>query len=254
MINEKRSALVIGAHFDDCECGSAAGTSIKLMKSGWRVVFLNTIGNHSAWAGSKKQEEKLIEESHAAAQVIGAEKIFLNYKHNQFMPEDRDAVAAVAKVIQAVNPEIIFIPWPHDNHYDHARTASAAMEALSYINRFAGGKSIQINLKEILAYEISTWQTYDFAPDFFVNIDNEIESTLNAIRTFNFLGDEAMNQYVEEKRARSRIWGVGAGVSYAEGLKHLGPMFPVKSILPEIFGNDLIPAGSIQYPWGKKFF
>ena len=67
MINEKRSALVIGAHFDDCECGSAAGASVKLVKAGWRVVFLNTIGDLSAWIGSGEQEEKLITESHAAA-------------------------------------------------------------------------------------------------------------------------------------------------------------------------------------------
>ena len=254
MTVQKRSALVIGAHFDDCECGSAAGTSAKLAKSGWRVVFLNTIGDNLECGEAEARNINLAEESQRAAQVIGAEKIFLPYKHNSFMPEDRNAVAAVAKVIQSVNPEIIFVPWPHDNHYDHERTARAAMEALSYINRFAGGKPVEVRLKEILAYEISTWQTRDFAPDLFVNIDNEIESAINAIKTFSFLSKEAINQYVEEKRARSRSWGIGAGVSYAEGLKHLGPMFPVKSILPEIFGNDLISAGSTQYPWGKKFF
>lgn len=253
MKNEKRSALVIGAHFDDCECGSAAGASVKLVKTGWRVVFLNTIGDLSAWIGSGKQEVKLITESHAAALVIGAEKIFLPYKHNSFM-EDREVVAAVAKVIQTVNPELVFIPWPHDNHYDHARTAHAAIEALSYINRFAGGQPIEIRLKEILAYEISAWQTRDFAPDFFINIENEIETAIDAIKTFNFLGEETINLYSEGKRVRARGWGIGTGCSYAEGFKHLGPQFPLKSMLPEIFGNDLIPTGSIQYPWGAKFF
>lgn len=253
-MTDNKTALVIGAHFDDCECGSAAGTSAKLVKSGWRVVFLNTIGDNLEWCETEARNMNLVEKSRQAAQVIGAEKIFLPYKHNRFMPEDRNAVAAVAKVIQAVDPELVFIPWPHDNHYDHERTARAAMEALSYINRFAGGKPVEVRLKEILAYEISTWQTRDFAPDLFVNIDHEIEFTINAIKTFSFLSKEAINQYVEEKLARSRSWGIGAGFSYAEGLKHLGPMFPVKSILPKIFGNDLIPAGSTQYPWGKKFF
>ena len=168
--------------------------------------------------------------------------------------EDRKVVAAVAKVIQTVNPELVFIPWPHDNHYDHARTARAAIEALSYINRFAGGQPIEIRLKEILAYEISTWQTRDFAPDFFINIENEIETAIDAIKTFNSLGEETICLYAEEKRVRTRGWGIGAGCSYAEGFKHLGPQFPVKSMLPEIFDNDLIPTGSIQYPWGAKFF
>lgn len=182
-----------------------------------------------------------------------AKKIFLPYKHNMFMPEDREAVSAVARVIQALNPELVFIPWPHDNHYDHARTARASLEALSYINRFAGGTSVQIRLQEILAYEISSWQTRDFTPDFYVNIGDEIEIVTNAIKAFHILGKTA-DLYLEEKLARSRSLGAGARFQYAEGFKHLGPMFPIKSILPEIFGGDLLPAGSVQYPWGAKFF
>lgn len=42
-MTEKRTALVIGAHFDDCECDGAAGVSTKLVKFGSKVVFLNTI-------------------------------------------------------------------------------------------------------------------------------------------------------------------------------------------------------------------
>ena len=121
--------LVIGAHFDDCECGSASGISAKLARRGWRVVFLNTIGDHSAWSfvGTKEREEQLLAESHAAARIIGAEKIFLPYRHNMFMPENRETVTAVARVIKELNPDLIFIPWPHDHHYDHARTAYVAM-------------------------------------------------------------------------------------------------------------------------------
>jgi LmbE family N-acetylglucosaminyl deacetylase len=250
-----RCALVIGAHFDDCECGSAAGLSVKLARAGWRVVFLNTIGNHLEWSfvGSKEREKQLLKESHDAARVIGAEKIFLPWKHNFFMPEDRAAVVAVAKVVKDCNPELALIPWPHDNHYDHGRTARAAMEALSYINRFGGGEPVQVNLKEILAYEISSWQTRDFTPDFYVGIDDEIDTVVKSIKAFKMLGKTA-DFYAEEKMTRCRCWGVGSGFKHAEGLKHLGPQFPVKSILADILGGALVPAGSLQYPWGIKYF
>lgn len=250
------ASLVIGAHFDDCEGGSAAGVSAKLAKSGWKVVFLNTIGDHSSWSfvGTKEREEQLLAEACTAARRIGAEKIFLPYQHNRFMPEDREAVAAVARVVQALNPELIFIPWPHDHHYDHARTARVALEAISYTNRFAGGMPVQSRLREVLAYEMSSWQTYDFTPDFYVNMADEAEAVFDAIREFHILG-ETGKVYEEEKRTRTRLCGITSHFAYAEGLKHLGPMFPIKSILPEILGEgNVVPAGSLQYPWGGKFF
>ena len=245
--SEKRSALVIGAHLDDCECGSIAGVSCRLSKMGWRVVFLNTIDN-------SPPNEIATRHAHEAARLLGAEKIILPFSNNHFHPHDHEAVAAVAKVIQEVNPTIAFIPWPHDNHYDHARTAKAAMEALSYMNRFAGGTAVKPNLKEILAYEISSWQTRDFAPDFHVAIDQEIDAAVQAIRAFKTISESCLDYYVKEKLYRCQHWGLGCGRKYAEGLKHLGPQFPVRSMLPELFDEDLFPVGSVQYPWGGRFF
>lgn len=250
----ERNALVIGAHFDDCECGSAAGTSLKLVKAGWNVVFLNTIGDRSEACSFKDTEGVFQAEAEAAARILGAEKKFLNYKHNKFMPEDRNTVTDMACLIQKINPELVFIPWPNDNHYDHARTAVIAMEALSYINRFAGTSSIELRLKEIIAYEISSWQTRNFTPDFYINIESEMEVVVKSINTFKFLGQNAINYYVNEKLMRSASWAAVFGLKYVEGLKHLGPQFPIKSILPEVFGNDLLPMGSMQYPWGANFF
>lgn len=250
------SAIVIGAHFDDCECGSAACISLRLAKMGWRVVFLNTIGDLSTWSfiQNKEMEAKLIDESHEAAKILGAEKIFLPFKHNLLHPCDANVVSAIADVVQKVNPTIAFLPWPKDNHYDHARTAHAALEALSYVNRFAKGPSAQIRLKEILAYEISSWQTRNFAPDFFIKVDKEFDAATSAMQAFKTLSPKTIELYAKEKSLRCQHWGVGSGCRYAEGLKHLGPKFPVASMLPSLFGTDLHPAGNLQYPWGAQFF
>lgn len=252
----KNSAIVIGAHFDDCECGSAACVSLRLVKMGWRVVFLNTIGNLSTWSfiQNKEMETKLIKESHEAAKILGAEKIFLPFQHNKLHPSDANVVSGIAEVIRDVNPTIAFIPWPKDNHYDHARTAQASFEAISYVNRFAKGPAVQLKLKEILAYEISSWQTRDFSPDFFIKVDDEFDFAIKSMQAFESLTPGTLELYAKEKSLRCQHWGAGVRCRYAEGLKHLGPKFPVASMLPELFGEDLQPTGSLQYPWGAKFF
>ncbi|HOV21673.1 MAG TPA: PIG-L family deacetylase [bacterium] len=250
----KRNILVIGAHIDDCEGGSCAGISLKFIKLGYKVYFLNTIGNLKSWSivKDKKTEEALIQEAYKAAEILGTHKILLKFQHNHLFDMDFNVIKEIAKVIKKINPEIILIPWPKDNHPDHVRTAKASLEAISYfnINSSLGGKtSIKVNLKEILAYEISSWQTENFKPDFFINITNEMEIVCQSMKAFKHIGTKL---YIKDKKAQCSLWGIQAEFKYAEGFKHLGPYFPINSILLALFGKDLRPAGFLQYPWGIR--
>lgn len=255
MSTRKKSVLVIGAHIDDCECGECGGISLKFAKLGYEVFFLNTIGNLRGWsiARNKKDEKILLKEAHVAAGILGARKILLDYQNNCFYETDFRAVSDIAKVVGKVNPEIVLVLWPKDNHPDHVRTAKASLEALSYFNRFAGRKPAKVRLQEILAYEASSWQTEDFKPDFFINITEEMETVCRSMEAFKHLG-EAVEYYIKEKKTKCASWGVQSGFKYAEGFKHLGPQFPLRSSLPDLFGQDLQPTGSYQYPWGSQYF
>ena len=249
------SALMIGAHLDDCEAG-LGGVSCRLAREGWRVVFLNTIGDVSALPAfaSKERADEFHRQAVTAALLLGAEKIFLNYQHNLLHQTDPRVVSDIAGVIQRINPTLVFIPWPDDHHYDHSRTSRAAMEALSYTNRMAAGKPVEPQLREILAYEISSWQTRDFTPDFYLNVAPDIDTVLAAMNTFRVFNEATLRHYTDEMRYRRQSWGVSAYYPYAEGFKHLGPEFPIRSLLPGLLAADLRPAGSIQYPWGGRYF
>lgn len=249
----KKAVLVIGAHLDECECGECGGISLKFVKLGYKVVFLNTVGNLRSWSivHNEEDEKILIREAYEAARILGARKIFLDYPNNCFPEGSFEAIIKIAQVAKEVNPEIALIHWPKDNHYDHVRTSKASLEALSQINRFGGGEPIKINLKEILAYEASSWQTEDFKPDFFIDISEEIETVFQAMGTFKHIGTEG---YIEDKKAQCRLWGIQSGFKYAEGFKHLGPYFPIQSLLPTLFGRSLKPTGYYGYPWGKQHF
>ncbi len=255
MSDNKPGALMIGAHLDDCEAG-LGGTSCRLAREGWKVVFLNTIGDVSALPAFqvKDKADEFHRQAVAAARLLGAEKICLNYQHNRLHPTDIRVTTDIAQVIQKVNPTLVFIPWPRDNHYDHVRTSYAAMEALSYVNRMAGGRPVELQLREILAYEISTWQTRDFTPDFYLDVGRDIDTALAAMNTFQVFNEDTLRHYTDDMRYRRQSWGVNAYCAYAEGFRHLGPLFPIRSLLPELFGGDLHVAGSIQYPWGGIHF
>lgn len=244
--------LVIGAHLDECEFG-LGGLSYKLTKLGHKVVFLNTVGvdyDTTIFRGDEEKQKIFQHQAMEAAEVLGVcKKVILRYPDKCFPENDFEAISDIAKIIKEINPEIVFIQWVKDNHHDHVRTAKASLEALTYINRFAGGEPVKLNLKEIYAYEAGIDQTVGFEPDFYINITEEIEKVFSSYRKFKALGEEPL---VEEKRVLSKFRGLQSGFQYAEALKFIGPYAPMNLLLKEIFKEDIKPAGSFLYPWGGR--
>ena len=243
--------LVIGAHLDECEYG-AGGISRKFAKLGYGVTFLNTVGTDydvTIFRADKEKQKTFLQQAEEAAQVLGARKFVLKYPDKCFPANDLQVVSDIAKVVKEVNPQIVLIQWVKDHHHDHVRTARASLEALTEVNRFAGGKPVELDLKEIYAYEAGTTQTVDFEPDFYVNITEEIEEVFSSFRKFKALGDEPL---VDEKRVQARYRGMQSGFKYAEAFKFIGPWAPLKSLLADLFGKDVRPAGSTLYPWGAR--
>ncbi len=243
--------LVIGAHLDECEYG-AGGISRKFAKLGHEVVFLNTVGTGydvTMFRGDKEKEKTFLQQAKKAAEILGARKVILEYPDKCFPANDHQAVCDIARVVKEVNPQIVLIQWVKDHHHDHVRTAEASLEALTEINSFAGGEPIELNLKEIYAYEAGTKQSVDFEPDFYVNITEEIEELFSSFREFKVLGEEP---FVAHKRAQTRYRGTQSGFEYAEAFKFIGPYAPLTSLLPDLLGEDVKPAGSPLYPWGAR--
>ena len=244
-MEHQKTMLAIGAHMDDCQCGSVSGLSKKLANRGWRVVYLNT------FAPKLLEDAELAKIADASAACVGAENINLASPALYDISKDTATIKKMAEIIRGLNPELIFIPWVKDNHYDHTNSARAALMAISYMNIEAPPEErVKPNLTDIVAYEISSWQTRQFEPDFFIDITNEIDAAEASIRAFTQFSQATLDYYAREKRARSASWGVRAGCAFAEGYKYIGPGFPLKSPLASILGDDLRPVGCLQYPWG----
>ncbi len=244
-MEHQKTMLAIGAHMDDCQCGSVSGLSRKLANRGWRVVYLNI------YATKLVENPDLAAIADASAACVGAENINLATTTLADISKDPAKINEMAKIIRELNPELIFIPWVKDNHYEHTFSARAALIATSYMNIKASPEErVTPNLTDIIAYEISSWQTRQFEPDFFIDITDEIDAAEASIRAFTQFSQATLDYYAREKRARSASWGVRASCAYAEGYKYIGPGFPLKSPLASILGDDLRPVGCLQYPWG----
>jgi LmbE family N-acetylglucosaminyl deacetylase len=236
----EKSVLVIGAHQDECEycCG---GLTLKLIAKGFRVVFLNTIGDMSYWnaVGSAKNKQS-IRDAKASARILGAEKILLPYRTHEFAGGDFKAMRELVKVAQAVNPEIAIIHWANDKWYDHRTTAHNSFEALVQPNTFFES-NFKSNLKELYAFESGAYQTFDFRPHFDVNISAKMGKITESIFRFKAMGEGIMNGLEKEKKALAHFrateveWG---GVDYAEAYVFLKYRPKEISILPELLGDD----------------
>lgn len=237
------TALMVGAHNEECEynCG---GLACHLVKKGWRVVFLNVIGDYSVWPmwpddmpdGQKNIDKDAVE----AAARLGAEKILLPYKSHHFNANDPKCLVAIAEVIEDVKPDLMVTHWPKDTHYDHVQVAKASFNAARTTSLLPGRRGFVV--PEIIAHEAYLYQSYEFVPDFYVRIDscmNLINESFQAFKTYPAIIAEFERIKPIQSQARAaHTWPGGYAEAYA--FLKFGTKF---SVLPDILGEDFKLSG-----------
>src|SRR5262245_1652437 len=109
--------LAIGIHPDDVEI-SCGGTVAVLCARGDEVVILDLTRGESSTNGTPAERAR---EAETAARILGVGKRF-----NAALPDaglrsdDLEQRRAIVTVIRAVQPHIVLVPNPNDQHPDHA--------------------------------------------------------------------------------------------------------------------------------------
>ena len=163
--------LVLAPHTDDGELG-CGGTISKLIREGKSVYYV-------AFSTCKESVPKglpewtLKDELGKATHVLGIKKenvIIRDYQVRHF-PEKRQEILDDMIIIgKKINPDIIFIPSPHDIHQDHATVAQEAMRAFKHIC--------------ILGYELP-WNNYTFNNQTFSLIEEQdVKCKVNALSCY----------------------------------------------------------------------
>jgi LmbE family N-acetylglucosaminyl deacetylase len=254
---DTRTALFIGAHNDEIEY-CAGGLAYHLSQCGFIVHFLNVACKHRV---SKKNPHadtiraayadaetcaKLRQQDMRAAEVLRAKKMIIGKSDDNFYMCTPDSIRAIIDVVEDIDPDIAFIHWLVDNHFEHSEVAKASFRAL------AGFSSCEIH-----AFEAGLWQTVvHFHPDFFINIEPCMEALRESLMVFD--QPSASGPWLaKEKEQVATFRGNLSGYRFAEAYKIIsfppGDRSP-EMMLPKLLQTDFRWAGVGQYRWGSRYF
>ena len=179
----KLDVLAIGAHADDIEltCG---GTIIKLVKQGKKVGLLDLTEGELGTRGTK---ETRAEEAKKGLAILGAavrENLGIPDGNIQISTENR---IKVIKVIRRYRPDVLLIPHWLERHPDHQQAHHLCKDSWFY----AGLEKISTEENGIEQEPFRPrsyyhyMQVYEFTPSFVVDITNEYEQRMEAVRAYN---------------------------------------------------------------------
>jgi LmbE family N-acetylglucosaminyl deacetylase len=190
--------LAIGAHPDDVEIG-ASGALLAHREMGHEIAILTL--SRGARGGA---EDMRAGESARAARIIGAE-LYLENLADTMISEGDPTISIISRVIDEVQPTLIYTHSIHDVHQDHRNTFRAAMVAAREVGR-------------IYCFQ-SPSATVDFRPTRFVGIDGQLDAKLQAIDAFGT--QVAMRAYLEPDLIKStaRYWSRFSDGRYAEAFE-----------------------------------
>ncbi len=228
----KLDVLAIGAHPDDVElaCG---GTLIKLVKQGRKVGILDLTRGELGTRGTQKIRQA---EAKEAAKILGVHlRENLGLKDGSIEVNQRSKLQVI-QIIRKYKPKLLLFPHWLERHPDHEHAHRLCREAWFY----SGLEKIEtkLNGKKQEPFRPRSYyhfmQTYEFAPSFVVDISDEYEQRMNAVRAFKsqfydpksneretFLSTPA---FLEFLRTRFEYFGDRIGRKYGE------PFFSVNMV------------------------
>lgn len=207
--------LVVSPHPDDETLG-AGGTILKHKKAGNQIFWLNVTDMKVLWGWDKRLVERRREQLKDVNVFYG----FDGFYNLGFQPaklkniEEGQIIEKIRKVFQEVKPEWILIPGKYDAHSDHHVVYDCCMACAKtfrapYIKRIA--------TMEIISETDYGAQRETFAPNFFVDISNEIEEKLNAMKIYDTeIENSPFPRSLENIKALAAVRGGACMSRYAE--------------------------------------
>lgn len=196
--------LVLSPHTDDAEFG-VGGLLVRLVRQGHDVTIANMILNNDAQKAAALRTK----------QILGVQTVeWLGFKEVSETPETRTRMAAY---LDSKRPEVIFAPWPVDEHPDHRGTGSLAVYYVNsrqqaYVdargNVHPGEYCPQLFFFEALTGK----QSKLFRPDVYVDLPADVvEAKKLAMNVYNT--SAYMNSAVEHHVKMLCFRGLESGVN-----------------------------------------
>ena len=197
--------MAIGAHADDIELG-CGGTVLKFAEERDNqihfLVATNSEYRNPEGALIRSAADALLEAQNTAASVNAELKV------GDFNTFELVCGAALNEFVRSeidrVQPELILCHWPNDAHSDHRELGKSVIHSARHVQK-------------VLFY-MSNWYVSEqsFAPNYFVNIDDQIEKKVALLKLFHSEFDRVGERWEQQVRHSAGYWGLQADATAAE--------------------------------------
>lgn len=156
------------------------GTIIRLASQGHRVHVLDVTNGEPTPLGSVEQRAS---EAAAAAKIMGVRRSLLGLPNRQVVHsiESRHKFAAA---IREYRPDWIFLPYPIDAHPDHVATTRIGEDARFDAKLTKTDIPGQPWYPKRIIYYFCTHLRLSFQPTFCIDISDQIETKMAAVRCY----------------------------------------------------------------------
>lgn len=213
--------LAVGAHPDDVEmyCG---GTLAKYAAKGHKVVMVTVTNGEIGSRDLPPEEISKIrkKEGEAAAQVIGAEYVWMGYRDQQFIitPEAR---LDFVDLLRKYQPDVIIT---HYNDYLFSADHTLTGQIVNDVSLLITAPNVKTRLPHIektpIMYFMDTPAGVGFEPEEYVDITDYVEIKRKMILCHktqdSWLKYHCGGSVIDESEIVGKFRGLQSGVTYAE--------------------------------------
>jgi len=202
--------LAFGAHPDDLEFG-CGGILAKMSSQKKSIVMVDlTLGDK----GTNGTPEGRRQESIAAAKVIGAERVFMDFKDCEVFDSYESRLKFV-EVIRTYKPRLILAPeWKGEmNHPDHLACGILARYACRYARFGKILPNLPVHTPEGILHYTGAGSEM---PDFLIDISDQVEQWKQMMACHE--SQLRTHSYMEWVLKKASWLGVLTGGKYAQGL------------------------------------
>ncbi len=230
--------LAVGAHPDDLEI-LCAGTLARYVHEGHQVVMCVATDGTAGHMVIKPAELAQIREreARAAAEVIGAEFIWLGFP-DELIINDRETRLAFVDAIRRARPDLLITHAPDDYHPDHRVVSSLVFDA-SFIASLPNIETIHPAHPAVPPlYYMDTIAGKGFHPSEYVDISATMDLKRQMLACHQsqvtWLKDHDNIDVMEFMEVVARTRGFQCNVPFAEGFRaaDVWPRTPAKRLLP----------------------
>lgn len=216
-MGKKLHIMAVGAHCGDMEL-VAGGVIAKYTRAGHEASIVHLTPGEKGHPHLKPEEyaKQKIEEAKKAAEILGAEPIFLPYRDAE-LPVNDEVKFKLAEVIREKKPDVIITHWKNSMHPDHANTYLIVEGALLIAALPAFELKYPAHGVRGLFYGENWEDPYGFEPDVYVDITSTYDVWVEAIKQYEFVrGGVSTFRYLDYYTHLAVVRGCLMGVKYAQ--------------------------------------